>query len=305
MKLSSLILMVLLFIPIQMAGAQTMPTMPTMAEVQRLLESDDHKDRAWGAYWASQGVLRQFEPQLRRNLEAHYDLSGWKNDIVTDTTLDAFIRFGSDSLSVDFLRSLYSRRKAQTLILLSEPNRQQSEVHKWMLQLLKDEADQGAGLEWFAAADLLLRDRAAGLVKSILTDLRIEPVITVCDTALRCTQTFGGMGRVGDSIIRIDSGYPGWPRYGISRQFPGFAGHTVFIQGPTPATTMTYNRYFDPEAGKTTFFRGSESGYPTHPTSAERMQYIAAASGLQVPISGNERLEVMWTDRAAYSTAVD
>jgi len=53
------------------------------------------------------------------------------------------------------------------------------------------------------------------------------------------------------------------------------------------------------------FFSGSERVYPTHPTTAERMQYISAAAGLRFQITGNESLEVTWTNNASYSAAID
>ena len=277
----------------------------TPDEVRALLESPVPKDQAWGAWHAAQGKMRQLEPQLRKNLEAHLNTISFQDEIVLDTTLDAFIQFGEDALPIDLVQAIYARRHAQGLILLSEAGRPQAAVDHFMRTILEKHSETAAGqqgFEWFAAADLLLSHRATGLVASVLRDLRITGDVVICDSETNCATKRLPYG-IGGSIPSGGPypGYPPWPKYGVVNPGPDA---TVFIQGPTPLTTMAYRRHVesDPTA---TFSSVSESARRP-PTTTERMTYVAAASPqLRIPSLEGDTLKFIWRNNPdAYDEAL-
>jgi len=277
----------------------------TPEEVRALLESPVANDQAWGAWWAAQGKMRQLEPQLRKNLEAHLNTISFQDDIVLDTTLDAFIQFGDDALPIDLLQAIYSRRHAQGLILLSEPSRPPVAVDRFMRTIVETNSASKAGqqgFEWFTAADLLLSHHATGLVASVLRDLRITADVLICESETNCATNNRPYG-IGGSIPSGGPfpGYPPWPRYGVVNPAPDA---TVFIQGPTSFTTMAYRRHVEPDPAAT--FSSVSESFRRPPTTTDRMTYVAAAAPqLRIPSLEGETLKFIWRNNTdAYDAAL-
>jgi hypothetical protein len=291
--------------------ARQAPSSPASAlasvQVRALLESSDSRGKAWGAFLAAQGKMRELEPQLRKNLEAHLNPRTLQEQLILDTTLDAFIQFGSDSLPFDLLQSIYSRKPEPALILLAAPNRPKPQVDEFLLKVLNEESGR-PGLKWFAAADLLLNHRAPGFVAAILRDLKISGRVLICDSARNCVRK-DSPGGIAGSIFGslLEPGYPPWPNYLLVK--PNMASPLPpvhFIRGPDFSTSMAYIRYLEGDGGHSGCPLCGFSALTTAPTTKDRMTYIAAAAGpnLRTPIKDDERLEIQWRNRQDYRAKV-
>jgi len=270
------------------------------AQVRTLLESSDIKDQSWGALMAAQSKMRDLEPQIRKNLEAHLQQRAWQEQLVVDTALDAYIQCGIDSLPLDLLQSLYSRSPSQVLILLSRPERPKDPaVDAFMLKVLNQEGRPG--IEWFVAADFLLSHGTPGFLASSLRGLKIRGTVLVCDAGKECMRNHGAGFGGSNPGSSLDPGYPPWPVYTLARRLDA----PVRIPG-RPSSNVGYHRGLEAEGVHwcSPSAMGADAFLP--PTDSERLSYVAAAAGsLQLPLKGDETLTVQWRSRSAYTTAVD
>lgn len=295
--------------------------MPSLADVRALLRSAIPNDKAWGAWWAANGRLRELEPELRANLEASlaaartpvFGEEGVWNQMVLDATLDAFIQIGSDALPVDLIESVYAMRPDSGFILLAEPSRPESTVDPFLLKLVDDKGGDRTGMTWLAAADVLLTRHAPGLVAAVLWNLTFTAQVLVCDRPSPAGVPTGpvplpfvshsdgnacvarGTGYAGSwSTGGSAAGFPPWELYRLAS--PGPANSVLFVRGATAATSMAYRRYVGP---------------PEMPewgprTTADRMAIVAAAApGVPLPDIDGKTLSLWWQDDAAYRAAVE
>jgi hypothetical protein len=292
-----------------LAGQTPQSVAPTPEEVRTLLESSVSKDQAWGAWWAATGHLRELEPQVRQDFEAHLNVKSVQDEMVLDATLDAFIQFGTDSVPVDELESLYPRRHVQALILLAEPTLPRAEVDRFLLTLVNQKDGAWSRMEWFAAANLLLSHHAPGLVAVVLRHLTFTENVVICDAGSSPEEA-----PVFDPGSTVCAPFPpagygvSWSGTSADPSFPPWAGYqwtngwespppgaTVLIEGPT---TVAYARHLGG--------LGAPESDPRPPETAQCLAYVvAAAPQLRIPNLEEQRLTVIWRDEAAYRGVVE
>ena len=237
---------------------------PTHDAVRILLESSIPKDQAWGAWWAAAGGMHDLEPQVRNVFEAHLDGKLREDEIVLDATLDALIQFGADSVPVNELIPLYTRRHAQTLILLAEPTRPRTEVDRFLLTIVDRKDVDGSRMDWFASADLLLSHHAPGLVASVLRHLTFTEDIEICDAGSSSRAASDAPIAVCASLPGAGSGYGGsWPS-GLPD--PGFL-RGPDINGQIPAPTRACS-----SRGQHPWHTGGSSEASLRPAEIRRLQ---------------------------------
>ncbi|MEO7191350.1 MAG: hypothetical protein ABI051_09870 [Vicinamibacterales bacterium] len=260
------------------------PQPASVAEVRALLQSSSLEDKAWGAWWAGEGKLRELEPALRANLQAALGspVGGFEAEVALDDTLDALIRFGANGLPVDLLTRIYAEphRQAEALILLAHSSAPRDDVDRFLMSIVGQKDGAWRWVNWFAAADLLLSRKTPGLVAAVLQDLPFKAHLVICPRIDDCRWV--GMGTVGSwSSGGSDLRLPPWAHYILMK--PGTTG-TLLVEGPTPETTMAYGRYTGPLR-----LPGPASG----PTAGEALAVIAAAvPGVQIPPIDGEILRV-------------
>jgi hypothetical protein len=272
---------------------------PTRSEIQAMLQSNEARDQAWGAYWSSQ--LRETFPEIRKNLEAH--MSGTKNNAdfaVIDNCLDALIQTPAEPLPVDLIESVYrSGRTAEALILLTRvaPG-QQSDT--FLLKLLDEEAGQGVSREWYAAADIMLMEHRPGFVHSLLKGLVMDAHVVVCDPGTTCRHVGIGSGSAGDFVAGARAAdLPPWPIYILQTNAP----LTSLRQADSAnGVSISYRRQVVQDPFLATRMRApNESHYPPNPSTRDRFRYIAAAApGIVLYMQDDETLSLIWTTKEAF-----
>jgi len=274
-----------------LAAAQQLPSpatsapyesVPSEEQVRVLLQSDDPRSKAWGAWWTAQTRLRLMEPLLQENLEAHYQGNSLLDEAVMDLTLDAYIQNSETFPPVDLLKAVFPRRPAQSLILFSRIQASPA-LDLALLDLLATQEGRGTGVEWYAIADLLLSHRAKGFAASLLQKTRIEGSVTVCDPGdcdnlamFLPPRSIGGEGAL--PMMRVP-GIPPWPIYTLQRvagnpPVPS-RGNTMLVSGPVG---VSYHRSIG-AAGFSPSQMQSSDGWqvmPAIPTTGDRLGYLGA-----------------------------
>src|SRR6185295_11849814 len=94
--------------------------------------------------------------------------------IATDTLADALIRLNAKPPTGTLESLFYGGHPAESLILMSRRGPETNEVLFGVLDRRRD-------LEWAAAANVLMANRAPGFVAALLRQLRLEAALVVCD----------------------------------------------------------------------------------------------------------------------------
>ena len=307
-------------LPIVSAGQQPqnsapgpqLESVPSPAQVQALLESDDLKSKAWGAWWTAQAQITGMEPLLQKNLEDHYQGKTSLDEAVMDQTLDAYIQSSGSLPPVDLLKAVYPRRPSQTLILFSRMAPSPS-VDKALLELLPTEEGIGSGVEWYAMADLLLAHRAQGFAASLLREIKVVGYFSVCDPG-DCEKTGLGMAAAmsvgGEGMLAANPvpGTPPWPIYTLQPIFENPAipsrSSTIVVSGPV---SIGYHRRVG-AAGYSPSEMQSSHGWqrrPIIPTTGDRLKYLKALSTFGNPIMESEYRSIPWMGADNFIAAVN
>jgi len=288
---------------------------PTPDQVRAMLGSSDAKDQAWGAWWTSESRLSNLEPLLQKNLEAHAQGRDQQDLAVVDATLDAYIQSNSNPPPVALLESVYVRRPAQALILMSRINSELADT--FLLQLIPTEADRGYAYEWFAAANILLAHRAPGFAAAVLRDLRIKTTVTVCESASPCPPGSSGMVfRDGVFGVGRAPGFPPGVAYSLLFRSSAYAISisTSLLEGPV---AVGYRRTVSPGNFTAPISENGRSPGgidPPRPSTSDRLKYVAAAldaktangpSPVRLPIQDNERRTMQWKTKADFISGID
>jgi hypothetical protein len=298
--MKALLLSLLLLSP-PIAAAQ-FDAVPTGDQVRVMLQSSDARSQAWGAWWTAQAMVRNVEPLLQKNLEAHLQGQTWQDDIVIDATLDALIQGRLNPLPLNVLEAVYDRRRAQALILLSRmPTGSQADAFLFK-RLRLDEYTPIFRTEWIAVANLLLERKASGFVATLLRGMVIDARLVVCDPGALCStdrNILSGTLHFGDKVS--SQGFPPWTGYFLSPRPESEAVRgTVLASGPT---VVTYSRSVAP-AGEGRPRPGpefqSQISYRIN-GSALRIRYLAgAAPGLQKSLQEDETRMIYWSSNERF-----
>jgi hypothetical protein len=236
------------------------PNAATEAEAERLLQSAESRDRAWGAYFAGHLGLKGQAPRLVELLDDPALAGGrFEDNYVRQSVLDALIRLDAE-VPADKLLPLYAQSPDEVVILLA---RSLQENGAALLSLFADELPSD---RWVAVGNLLAEARVPGFAARLLRGLKIEARVLVFDS-----EGSHGVGSAGGSGCgsgcgigggRLPEGLPPVSYYTLS----AYAGHgrVVVLPGRHPVYYL-----------RTNFQRLGASACPITDRDGLRVEYLA------------------------------
>jgi hypothetical protein len=235
-------------------------------EVVRKLESADPATVAWGAYEAGAYHLTQTIPALQRIVEEPPAQVDRQRRALLDVVLDALLQLRARLPASLLVRSAVEHPVQSFALLANAKDRE---------PVLRTLLSQTTGFRWFAAANMLLADRAPSLATHLLQTLHLRLTIWVLDS-----EHGGGMGRgnasgasISDGIGQNPRGYPPHAEYRFEMApSPGFL---VLTTGPR---SVFYSRSII-----TTFQYGTSEVGAVGPTDDDRIAYMRAMIGSGAP----------------------
>jgi hypothetical protein len=267
------------------------------AAIVKLLQSNDPREQAWGAWYAGRDHLTQFVPLLQQLVTQHVSGLSLSEIAAVDVALDALIQM-RQGLPSSALRSVFERRPEQALILAGFATRDDGEVDELLFEVLRaNDYDR-----WFAAANVLLQRRTFGLASAIINNLRLTVHVHVTsDNSLTGGSGSGSGGAMGVGCGGRGAapGLPPWANYrlGTSAQ-PGLV---VMSTGPIP---VYYQRIVAP-AGSTP---SANSVHRAGPTADDRLRYLAWLAGRSngdLPVRGIDTREIRLDVSASLDPALE
>jgi TonB family protein len=202
--------------------AQSPRTSVDAGTVDRLLQSNDAKDVAWGAFTASQRHLASAVPLLTAALTRELGGAADARRGAELAILDALVQLDA-RVPVDALRPSLARSPIPTLILLDKAvgNRD---------ALLLERLSATSGSEWQAIANLLFKSKPPGFAFQLLDGLRLGLTFYVTDDPNSGYGSGLGVGvENGPENGRVVAGFPALAEY----QFASFAaGAATLSIGP-------------------------------------------------------------------------
>jgi hypothetical protein len=256
------------------------------AAIVKLLQSENPKDQAWGAWYAGRDNLTELTPLVQQVIAQHVSGSSLSEVAAVDVALDALIQMRRQLPSTE-LRRVHERRPVQSLILAAFAQKNDAEADEFLLEVLRSEKYY----EWTAAANLLVARKTPGVATTLIKGLRLTIDVRVTDgetTGRWGTEDLAPVG-AGHGGSGIAPGLPPWAQYFLELSAaPGFVVHST---GPNP---VYYHRMVTP-AGSTPGF--TDRLHPG-PSATDRLRYLASLAGradTDLPVQPIERHEVQWT----------
>jgi hypothetical protein len=194
--------------------------------VTRKLQSADRETVAWGAFEAGAFHVTEAVPALQSILDAPLprqdDWAGWA---LVDLALDSLIQLRAP-LPAALVARYAGARPVQAYILLTRSNDR--------VPVLVDLLADASGSQWYAAANMLLDDKAPGLAAHLLRTVRLRLTITVSEGGNRMRGAGGGSGTwgVGDGVGQSPPAFP--PHAAYRFEFSPRPGLSVLAHGPRP-----------------------------------------------------------------------
>ncbi len=269
------------------AGAQPPPTFrEAAAAVNRLLQSSDAKDVAWGAFTSSHYHVVSAVPLLTAALGRELGADGDAGRMAELAILDALVQLDAH-VPVDALRPFLERWPIPTLILLGSAIDDRD-------ALLLERFKATSGFEWRAIANLLLKSQPPGFAFRLLEGLRLSLTIYVTDDP---GSGFGsgqgsGAGYCGTYALMVP-GFPPLAEYQFVLAGPGV---TILSRGPQ---TVYYARRMG-GPGRIPPPTGSTSATPSD---ADRVQYLNALVGRRgetATLRDRSSITIVWTNPQAF-----
>jgi len=212
-------------------NAQALPTVTdATAAANRLLQSSDPKEIAWGAFTAEQYHLSSAVPLLVGALARSHSADADPRGIAEFAVLDALVQLHSQ-VPADVLRGSLDRFPIPALILLDHATGDRD-------ALLLPRLDVTTGFEWEAIANLLLRSKPPGFAMRLLDGLRLQLSVYVTDQA--GTVLGSGFGGGTETDCMVASTAPGLPPMADYTFAAAGAGATILSIGPQ---TVYYVRH--------------------------------------------------------------
>ena len=163
----------------------------------KLLESQDVRDRAWGAYLAGQNGLAELEPKLGSILEK----ASMSDECLVRSALDAAIKIRAN-LPTKILAPLYDRYPNEITILLAQSPQNHVDL---ILSLFRN---QRVSARWLALGNLLLESKAPGFPLVLMQEMKqMQIVVSVHDPNHKGGGTGGSWGQ-GAGSFKVPMGYP-------------------------------------------------------------------------------------------------
>ena len=261
-----------------LAAAAQAPSADTIA---RQLNAKDTQTVAWGAYNAGAYHRVDAIPRLRQILEFPPVTAPSEERAFTGVVMDALIQLKA-RVPARLLVPYVEKHPVHTFVLLSSAIDRDGVLLELLPRL--------AGLQWFAAANMLFEDRSPGLVEHLARTVRLRLTVHVADSENVGFGISGG-GSVGIAC-GVGQAPPAYPphaeyRFGLGPQ-PGLI---VLSQGPHP---VYYSRTV------TTGFQYAVSEATTEgPNDEDRVEYLRAMS----PNTGLNPFRAHTVEIVAWSTA--
>jgi len=274
----------------QRAAPREDPIAQRRTVVGRDLESADLRTVAWAAYDAGRYHLTDTAPSLVRLLTSAPVTLDRERLALVDVVLDALIQLNARVPAADIVR-FAEARPVQTLVLLTAATGRED--------VLVDQLAMSKGYRWYAAANILLRDKSPGLARHLFSTVRLELTIVVSEREPGAGASSGGASAgVGDGIGENPPDFPPHAQYRFEAAArPGFV---VLATGPHPiyysrtvSTTLQYQTSF-PEIGG--------------PTDDDRLDYLRALGSdtmMDVPLRAESRAWARWTTAEAFPRRVE
>ncbi len=266
---------------------------------RRLMASQSHAVRAWGAYIAGHHGLKEAIPELRGLLHSVAgDEDGYPHRKVAQiehyvcyAALDALIRLEAEVPSNELLALPGRFKTCAFLLLYGEPKENQAAL----LDLVRSSPTARAC--WTAVCNLLVPLKTPGLAAFLLDGLHLKVELTVVDPG-----KFGGGGSSGsgsgDAWFSVPEGFPPITLYFLEERQRD--GNILVADGDHPV----YCRCRIVEPGRSA---GSGSQSSNRKSNDYRMNFLAQLAGVCLEELGynpkrHERIE--WTDAAAFMADV-
>jgi TonB family protein len=288
--------MILLTCGAARSGAQPSQTFgEATAAVNRLLQSSDVKDVAWGAFTASQYHVVSAVPVLTAALGRELGPDADARRAAELAILDALVQLDAH-VPVEALRPSLDRWPIPTLILLGSSIGDRD-------ALLLERFSTTNGFEWQAIANLLLKSKPPGFAFRLLEGLRLRLTIYVTDDPSR---GFGsglgsgiensGLGRGSENGANYVLSVPGFPPLAVYQFVLAGPGATVLSIGPQ---TVYYARRMRSPAVLPPLTRSTLA----KPNDFDRVQYVNALVRERVetvPLPDQTSVTVVWTNPQAF-----
>jgi hypothetical protein len=196
------------------------------AAVDRLLQSNDATEVAWGAFTASQYHVVSAIPRLTAALGRGLDGNLNAARAAELGILDALVQLDAE-VPVDVLRPSLGRWPIPTLILVNNAIGDRD-------ALLLDRFSATSGFEWQAIANLLLKSKPPGFAAKRLDGLGLRVTVSVTDDPSRGRLVAGVLSGVESGPNNV-SGVPGFPPLADYQLVPARQGATILSVGPRTA----------------------------------------------------------------------
>ena len=246
-----------------------------------MLRSDVPAEQAWGAWLAGQTQRKELVPELQSLAIPESPRNNLERFFVTNAALDALVQLKAGPEPAWSMR-FFEQWPTETLLLLSGAG---ARADSQLLELVRTQK----GYRWFAAANLLLPRRPAGLAAALLTDMALTAEVVIVSAA---GQGFG----IGPSLSAtvsdgMTSGRPNFPPVtGYYLTSAAWTGATVLANGPVP---IYYMRNITPPGGQ-----GPSTWHETGgPSGRDRLKYMAElrrSTGGTLPVEDGETKSIVW-----------
>lgn len=235
--------------------------------IARKLQSTNPATVAWGAYEAGAYHLSETIPALQWILELPPSADDRQRRALLDVVLDALVQLRA-RLPASLLIQHIDERPVQTLALLVNANDREPVLRRLLAQT--------SGLPWYAATNILLRDKAQALAAHLHQTLHLRLIIRVRDSehvdSVGSGESSGGVG-MGHGIGQRSPGYPPHAQYRF--ELVPRRGLVVLATGPRPV-------FYSRTLSRTSQYAVSDLRLGG-PTDDERIAYMRAMMGSTGP----------------------
>jgi hypothetical protein len=195
-----------------------------MVHPRLLLQSEDLKDRTWGAYLAGEYRVVEVLPALTAFLPLPPPYAGNEYECFCHALLDSLIRLKAD-LSVEMLTNIFERYPDEGVILFALASRQKRPA---LLDILPQPMPV---VRWQAIGSLLAEARVPGFAALLMKQMQeINVSVTVSETVISSGEA--GSGLSGSSHRLVPEGYPPTAFYHLTDE--SAAGAVLLTPRPHP-----------------------------------------------------------------------
>lgn len=262
-------------------------------KVDRLIQSESARDRAWAAYLIGEYGLKELAPALIGLLNPNSLDPEWEPGFVYRAVLDSLIRLRV-SVPPDSLAPLYKRFPYETLIILARSPSDNSEA------LLSIAEQSGCEVCWVAACNLLAETKAPGFAAFLLKSLKVKVEITVSESGKTSVGRFGSSSSVGCGVFQVPDGFPPTALYRLTDR----PSRDAVVIAPGPHSVFYERQVVEP--GVTNQRWGSSYDYGVE-RDRYRLEYLAALLGQtasQLELQENYSKSIAWTGIQRYKVDV-